>query len=246
MYRDAGGKVFGAGHAAAGVTAPSVNWFFAEGATGDYLDTFLLIANPGTTPAEVFVTYMRPGGGATGIPYTIAPQSRFNVWVDFEGVELADTAVATTFRVTNGINVVIERSMWWWGDIAGWYEGHNSAGATTTGEKWGLAAGEVGGSTALETYILIANTSNTAGTARVTLTFEDGTQAQKDFTLPANSRSNVDVTGDFPAAANKRFGAIVESLGTTPAQIVVERAMYNSAGGVFWAAGTSALGTKLR
>ena len=38
----------------------------------------------------------------------------------------------------------------------------------------------------------------------------------------------------------------VESLGEAAAQIVVERAMYNSAGGVFWAAGTSALGTKLR
>jgi hypothetical protein len=38
----------------------------------------------------------------------------------------------------------------------------------------------------------------------------------------------------------------VESLGSTPAQEVVERAMYNSADGVVWAAGTSALGTKPR
>ncbi len=246
MYRPVGAQIFGAGHESAGVEAPAARWYFAEGATGPYFDLFFLVANPNAQPSDIEARYLKPDGSVVTRTYTVDPNSRFNVWVDFEGVELADTAVATTFRVTNGINVVIERSMWWWGDIAGWYEGHNSAGATTTGEKWGLAAGEVGGSTALETYILIANTSNTAGTARVTLTFEDGTQAQKDFTLPANSRSNVDVTGDFPAAANKRFGAIVESLGTTPAQIVVERAMYNSAGGVFWAAGTSALGTKLR
>ncbi len=136
--------------------------------------------------------------------------------------------------------------MWWWGDISGWYEGHNSAGATVAGEKWGLAAGEVGGPTRLETYILIANVSSTPGTARVTLTFENGAQATKDFPLPANSRSNVSVKDDFPEADNQRFGAIVESLGVSPVQIVVERAMYNNAGGVFWAAGTSALGTLLR
>ena len=50
----------------------------------------------------------------------------------------------------------------------------------------------------------------------------------------------------FQQAAGKRFGAIVESLGTTPAQIVVERAMYWDAAGQRWAAGTNALATKLQ
>ena len=44
---------------------------------------------------------------------------------------------------------------------------------------------------------------------------------------------------------NKRFGAIVESQGTTPVQLVVERAMYWNARGKSWAAGTNALATKL-
>jgi hypothetical protein len=39
---------------------------------------------------------------------------------------------------------------------------------------------------------------------------------------------------------------VVESSGPTPMQLVVERAMYSNAGGVSWAAGSSALGTKLR
>lgn len=246
MYRSVGGQMFGAGHESAGVEAPAAQWYFAEGATGPYFDLFFLIANPGTTASMVEARYLKPDGTVVTRSYTVDPSSRFNVWVDFEGPDLANTAVATTFSVTNGVPVVIERAMWWWGDIAGWYEGHNSAGATATGEKWGLAAGEVGGSTALETYILIANTSPTAGTARVTLTFENGTQATRDIPLPPNSRSNVAVGSDFPEAAGLRFGAVVESIGATPAQIVVERAMYNNAGGVFWAAGTSALGTKLR
>jgi hypothetical protein len=39
---------------------------------------------------------------------------------------------------------------------------------------------------------------------------------------------------------------VVESLGPTPVQIVVERAMYSNAGGVQWAAGTNALATRLQ
>ena len=39
---------------------------------------------------------------------------------------------------------------------------------------------------------------------------------------------------------------MVESLGANPVQIVVERAMYNNAGGVTWAAGSNNLGTRLR
>jgi hypothetical protein len=40
---------------------------------------------------------------------------------------------------------------------------------------------------------------------------------------------------------------LIESLGTTPAQIVVEWAMYsNDAAGVTWAAGTNAVATKLK
>mgnify|MGYP003406619131 CR=1 FL=1 len=45
---------------------------------------------------------------------------------------------------------------------------------------------------------------------------------------------------------NKRFGAIVESLGTTPAQIVVERAMYWNGGGEFWGGGTNETAVRIR
>jgi hypothetical protein len=55
----------------------------------------------------------------------------------------------------------------------------------------------------------------------------------------------VPVGPEFPAAAGKGFGALIESLGATPVPIVVERAMYSDAGGVVWAAGTDALGTPI-
>ena len=94
--------------------------------------------------------------------------------------------------------------------------------------------------------VRIANTSAFAGRATVTLLFEDGTTASKSIPLGATSRTNVNVSADFAAAAGKRFGALVEAEGTTPPQIVVERAMYTSPGGQTWAAGTNALATKLQ
>jgi hypothetical protein len=52
---------------------------------------------------------------------------------------------------------------------------------------------------------------------------------------------------EFGAVVGSRFGVLIESLGTTPAQIVVERATYsNDASGTVWAAGASALGTRLQ
>ena len=160
---------------------------------------------------------------------------------------LSDVAVSTTIRSTNGVPVIVERAMWWPGpqvSAAYWTEAHNSPGATVTGTRWALAEGEVGGPNDTETYILVANTSLTDGSVRVRLLFDDGTTAERLVTVRARSRTTI-AGGSFPAASQRRFGAIVESIGATPAQIVVERAMYSNANGVFWAAGTNALGTRL-
>ena len=40
------------GHESAGVTAPSTTWFLAEGATGPFFETFILLANPQPTAAR--------------------------------------------------------------------------------------------------------------------------------------------------------------------------------------------------
>ena len=67
-----------------------------------------------------------------------------------------------------------------------------------------------------------------------------------DVPLPPNSRTNVPaIESWFPGVTGQRFGALIESLGDTPAQIVVERAMYSDANGVHWAAGSNATGTRL-
>ena len=47
MYLTSRDTPFRGGHDSAGVTEPPAHWFFAEGATGRFFDTFLLLANPG-------------------------------------------------------------------------------------------------------------------------------------------------------------------------------------------------------
>ncbi|WP_291986119.1 PQQ-binding-like beta-propeller repeat protein [Luteitalea sp.] len=251
MYLSSQNRTFNAGHASMAVNAPATQWFLAEGATGAFFDLFVLIANPTSSDANVTVTYLLGDGTTYTRPLVAPANSRSTIWVDMEeipgvpGRPLADVAVSTTVIATNGVPIVVERAMWWPGGGT-WHEAHNSAGSTETGTEWALAEGEVGGTGATETYILIANTSAFAGIATVTLLFEDGTSANREYALPPRSRTNVPVKQDFESAAGRRFGAIVTSTGTIPAQVVVERAMYSNADGVQWAAGTNALATRLR
>ena len=245
MYFSLPGQPFAGGHESAGVTAAATRWFLAEGATGTFFHMFILVANPSPQDANVEMQYLLANGQVVTRTHPVAANSRFTLNVATEGPELASAAVSTIVTSTNSVPIVVERAMWWPASGGPWYEAHNSPGETTTGTRWAMAEGESGGPSGKQTYILIANTSAFAGSARVTLLFEDGTTAQRTYNLAANSRLTVSTQVDFPATADKRYGALIESLGATPAELVVERAMYSNADGVIWAAGTNALATKL-
>jgi hypothetical protein len=251
MYLDRPGQPFAAGHESAGVTATSTSWFLAEGATGTFFEMFVLIANPNPTAANVTVDYLLTNGSVLTKNYMVAANSRFTIWVDEEQFpslsgNRALASVSCSMRVasTNAVPIIVERAMWW--PQPNWYEAHNAPGTTVTGTRWALAGGEAGGPGSLQTFVLVANTSAAAGQARVTLYFEDGTTAQTTIDLLANSRTNVSIADTFPSSNGRRFGIVVDSLGATPAQLVVERAMYSNAGGVTWSAGTAAVATRLQ
>jgi Tol biopolymer transport system component len=238
-------------HNSAAVAGPALNWFLAEGATGDFFDTFVLIANPNPTPAELRVIFMLPDGNTVEKRYTVLGERRMTIWVDDADPLLRATPVATRVESTNGVPVIVERAMWWPGPETGspviWAEAHNSPGSTETGTAWALADGETGAEPVnTKTYVLVANTSPFPATVRLTLLF-DGSAAPRSitFTVPANSRFTVGIHDQFPDVTGG-YGCVVESLGTTPAQIVVERAMYSNWQGILWAAGTNVLATRLR
>ncbi|WP_239489263.1 SBBP repeat-containing protein [Luteitalea sp. TBR-22] len=252
MYLDQPGQAFGAGHESAGVNAPATTWFLAEGATGEYFDLFILLANPNPTKAVVEVDYLLTTGQVITRAYEVAGNSRSNIWVDQEP-GLANVALSSRVRSTNGVPIVVERSMWWPGPTsATWHEAHNSFGETSTGTRWAFAAGEVGGERQTETYVLIANTSAFPARVRATVMFDDGTApiTREDFVFAPTSRDSIVPSVHFPATVGKKFGMLIQSIPaagqSSPAQIVVERAMYSDANGVHWAAGTNALATRLQ
>jgi hypothetical protein len=256
MYRSVEGQPFAAGHDSAGVTSAATSWFLAEGATGPFFDLFILLANPNPTDAVVQIRYLLPDGTALEKSYTVEAESRRTLYVDVESIPgheqaLNNVSVSCAITSTNGVPIVVERSMWWPGlevtTTRYWAEAHNSPGATATATRWVVADGMAGDNRGTQTYLLIANTSATPGRVRITELVDTPTgpipstrvQAMRD--LPPNSRTTVLLNDLFPSGT---FGVVVESIDTAPlAQLVVERAMYWNSGGEIWAAGTNLLAT---
>jgi hypothetical protein len=236
---------FRGGHAAAGSSRLATDWYFAEGATGAYFDTFLLLANPSSWVADVVVTFLLPSGDRIERTYALPARSRTTVWTDHVDPALADTAVSTRVRVVNGVGIAVERAMWWPFDSTTWREGHVSAGAITTAQRWVVAGGESQSARGDDTFVLLTNLSDTPGTVRVTLGYEDGGPASsKLFAVGAHSRLNVWPTSDFPESVGRSFAVFVETLGDVAMPLVVESSVYSTRDGD-WAGGRNALATPL-
>jgi hypothetical protein len=247
MYWSRPGEPFAAGHGASGVVAPATHWYLAEGATGRFFETFILLLNPTGTTAACTVRYLLDTGDVLEKIYTLPAESRTTVWADVEtfpglGPMLANAAFATDIRVTNGVGIVVERAMWW--PDGDWREAHASAGATAGAPRWAFADGD--NASGRQTYVLLANTSAVDGLARMTLFFEDGTTTQGLVVIDAERRVTVDTGALFPSSAGRRFGALVEAMGATPSDaLVVERVTYWNADDVFWGGGTGALASPI-
>ncbi len=244
MYRTDARGFFSSGHDAAGIPSPSSTWFFAEGATGPFLDTFLLFANLSASPILVDATYLLDTGTTVSRSYEVGARNRFTVWVDAEGGSLASTAFSVRVTARDGTPFLAERAMWWPGpDTTSWYEAHASAGLTTTAARWAVADTEHSPADGVATYVLVANAGPTGTAVRVTWLGEDGAASEVSRDLAPNSRTTLDLSSVFPGRSG-RGSVLVESLSTV-STLVVERALYKTVEGVFWAAGAASVGTPL-
>jgi autotransporter-associated beta strand protein len=227
-----------AGHESAGVTEPSAMWFLAEGATGPFFETFVLLANPGDQPAEATVTFLPDNGAPVVKTVPIPAQERITLNIETEDASLANAAVAT--QVTSTRPILVERAQYWPDPAPQWYEAHNSFGVTAAGTKWGLAEGRSGGPREYQTYILLANPGTVKANVTITYLREGQTPVEKTYEVNPQSRLNAD-TGLVSELAGLNFGAVI----TSDQPIAVERAMYSNANGQLWAAGTNATATPL-
>ena len=234
-------RLFDGGHESTGAPAGAQAWFLAEGATGPFFETFVLIGNPNPADATVVVTFLTDGGQTVVRNTTVPANGRLTINIESEDPILANAAVSTA--VVASQPVVVERAMYWPGPPSTWAEAHNSFGSTVVSARWGLAEGRVGMDHGFETYILLANTNTTAANVQITFLRANGSTVVKTFTVNPSSRFNVAVSGAAPELQNEEFGALIEV--TNGLGIGVERAMYSNALGEVWAAGTNALATRL-
>lgn len=252
MYFDA----FQSGHDALGVTGPSTTWLFAEGFTGGNaqtaFETFLLLANTGTTDTTATVDYLLDNGQVVTRTYPLGPRQRFTVWVDQEGRTFDNrlTAAAFGIRISSTSPIVAERAMYWGTPSAAdpttptfpWREGHADAGAIAGESKWAFAEGQQGtfgaAATPFDTFFLLANPQNIPVLVQATFVREDGKGIVRTLCVAPNSRNNI-WTATFPELAGQRFSTFLESINSTdPAcngavgntGFVAERAVYSGAG----------------
>lgn len=264
MYFNAGGLFWGAGHESAGVSELSATWFLAEGSTGDFADTYILVGNPGVQEAQITFTFLigDPGVPPVVATTTVGAAKRFTLDAESAYLNvgsapgqlavvsgdinvLRNAPFSTKVESTNGVPIVVERAMYWPGGFSTWAEAHNSFGVTETGVKWALAEGRSGRGRGFATYILVANPSTQPAELQVKFLTPTGAPIVKTYTVDPTSRFNIAVPDNVAELPDHEFSAIIES--TNGIEIVVERAMYwNGPGSAFWAGGTNATAVKLQ
>ena len=128
MYWPGDDTPFGEGHASSGLTATALDWLLAEGRVGgpSAYTTYILLANPQSTAANVTVTFLRETGTPLVKTYTVDPTSRFNIDVGGMVPELQNASFGARVEVTNNVPIAVERSMYWNAEGRFWAGGSNA------------------------------------------------------------------------------------------------------------------------
>ena len=191
-----------------GVTAPSRKCYLAEGCTLPGFETWVLVQNPGTTPAKISMNLLSDKGEKAGPASTVPPGSRRSYSLgDYE----AGVSAATV--VSSSVPVVIERAVY--GDSRLW--GTCSSGTASLSKTWYLAEGCT--QKGFETWLELANPSGDSVEVTVKLQTESGQVAGPSGKIAPRSRKTFDL-GAFVTSYN--VSALVEA----SAPVACERSMY--------------------
>jgi hypothetical protein len=131
MYWPGDDTVFGEGHVSSGLTSTALDWALAEGRVGgpSAYATYILLANPENTAADVTVTFLRESAAPIVKTYMVSPTSRFNIDVGGMVPELQNESFGARIEVTNNVPIAVERSMYWDTEGRFWSGGTNAVGA---------------------------------------------------------------------------------------------------------------------
>jgi hypothetical protein len=201
----------------------------AEGATGTFFDYDLAISNPNTVSVPTTITFLKEDGSTAAVSFSIAAGARQTFRVDnISG--LSSTGVSAIVQPTNGLPLLVERTMF---ADSRYYMGHGGNAVEAARTKWYFAEGSQG---FFDTYLLLANSGSSAASATVTFLIEGGSPVVRGYTVNATSRVSIHA-GSIPELSGKSFSIVVDA----SAPIIAERAMYFGAS-PFWTGGHESAG----
>jgi hypothetical protein len=220
-----------------GTSAPSREWYLAEGSTGTKdsgnLETWILLANPYKHTVRAKLFYQIPSGQVEGPEVIIEPFTR-------ETVNVADT-VPGEFHVSTRVEadgpMVAERAIYW--NTATYRQAaHASVGVTAPRNEWLVAEGSTGGDARgfFETWILVQNPNNQAAQVKLTYMTPGGPVEGPALDMAPNSRRSVAVADTLPG----NWNVSTKVLSDVP--VVVERAIYWNAATQPWRSAQSSKG----
>lgn len=192
--------------------------YFAEGATAEGFDTWILLTNTSGADATAHLRYMTEAGVAAEEDVAVPANTRQQVAVDEE----VPNSFNVGTEVTSDSVLVAERATYW-SPIAGIPAAESQGGSSTGGSDvavtdWFLPEGSTG--IGFDTYIELLNPQDQPANVQVTFMDPDGVVDQVNRAIPANSRDTVTMN-DF-APNNWEVATSV----TADVPVVAERTMY--------------------
>lgn len=170
-----------------GATSTGTSFFFAAGDSSSSSQEFIELLNPGTTAANVTISYLSGGSVVETDHIAVAAQARGTTNPTFHG----HTAIA----VTSDQPIVVERTEYFSGSVTnagGQTTGASSTmGVTTQGTDWLFAEGYTG--TDFQENLVLANFGSSATTATIRLEYTNGTVQTVQQTVNGQSQLIFDV-----------------------------------------------------
>lgn len=208
---------------ALGSAAPGDLWYFPEGVVGDGRGERYQVFNPSTEEAEVELSLTLDSGEAEPLRVTVPRESLLTVDAANEGRIPKGVGHAVTVRTTNGVGVVVERTI-----DAGPPSDRTGVsimpGGRLAARRWAAAAGQA--DDAVAEWLVVLNPGPAPLSFSVTV-LVDGARllpaGLQDVQVAAGARRTVRVVDTV-----KRPSSPVVVTATGP--VVVERDLYRSKG----------------
>jgi hypothetical protein len=210
---------------ALGVPAPGPVWYFADALAADGLAERFQVYNPLQSEAQVELAIDLDDGEAEPLRITVPRESRVTVVANDETRIPKGVGHAVTVRSTNGVDVVVERSIDSNGAAARAGVG-SSPGARAEARRWVFAAGQVDSS--IDEFLAVANPGPTPVEVSVAV-LADGARRDvpglTNLQLPAGGRTVVRMADHVPVPA-----AALPLLVTSSQPVVAERLLLAQGG----------------